>query len=93
MPAGAGPIGLVYFAGVKLAGYCIAAGYLNRNFSDRKANPYLAGTTRTLIGLAAGVCAVALLNFVNVPKGEWLFLVLLIPVRMCEWLLLLWLFY
>jgi hypothetical protein len=93
MPAGAGPLALAYFAGVKLAGYCAFSGYLNRQFSDRKANPYLAGATRTAIGFAAGAAAVALMSLANVARGEWLFLVFLIPVRIGEWLLLLRLFY
>lgn len=93
MPAGAGALGLVYYAGVKLAGYCAGASYLNRQFPDRKANPFFAGAARTLIGFTAGAASVALLSLVAVPRGEWLFLVFLIPVRIGEWLLLLWLFY
>jgi len=93
MPAGPGPLGLAYYVGVKLAGYCGAAHYLNRYFGDRKANVFVAGVTRTAIGLTVGVGSVALLSSLEVIRGEWLFYVFLIPVRLCEWLLLLWLFY
>jgi hypothetical protein len=93
MAAGPGTLGLAYFAGVKLAGYCGAAAFLNRRFADRKANVLFAGAARTAIGLVAGIGAVAALSTFHVGRGEWLFLVFLVPLRIAEWLLLLWLFY
>lgn len=93
MPAGLASLGLAYYAGVKLTGYCLAAYYFNRHFTDRKANIYLAGATRTAIGLGVGSGTAALLELLDITTGDWVFLLLLIPIRFLEWLLLLWLFY
>lgn len=93
MPAGPESLGFAYFAGVKLAGYCGAAVYLNRRFEDRKANVLLAGIARTVIGLVAGVVTVTALSTFAVGRSDWLFFAVLVPLRICEWLLLLWLFY
>ena len=93
MPAGPEALGFAYFAGVKFAGYSGAAVYLNRRFADRKANVLLAGAARTAIGLLAGVAVVAALSTFQVGRGDWWFFVFLVPLRISEWLLLLWLFY
>lgn len=93
MPAGSETLGLAYFASVKWVGYCGAAVYLNRHFADRKANVLLAGAARTAIGLLAGIAVVAALSTFHVGRSNWLFFVFLVPLRVCEWLLLLWLFY
>jgi ABC-type uncharacterized transport system permease subunit len=93
MPAGGSTLGIVYFASVKLAGYTAAAAYLRRALPENRPVLVLVGASRTLIGLAAGFASVFLASFIQVHRAEWLFFVLLFPVRIGEWLLLIRLFY
>src|SRR5437879_1898932 len=50
MPGAPTEIGLVYFAGVKLAGYTAAGFGLNQLAGSAKPNPALFGLTRTACG-------------------------------------------
>ena len=93
MPAGGTSLGIVYFASVKLAGYTAAAAYLRRALPENQPPLLLVGATRTLIGLAAGFSSVLLASLIQINRAEWLFFVLLFPVRIGEWLLLIRLFY
>jgi hypothetical protein len=93
MPAGPTTLGLAYYAGVKFAGYTAAAAYLRSALPANRPNAALVGLTRTAIGFAAGVTAVFLAETVHVFRSEWMFFVLLLPVRIGEWLLLLRIFY
>jgi hypothetical protein len=93
MPAGGSTLGLVYFAGVKLAGYTAAAAYLRRALPENRPVLLVVGAARTLIGLAAGAAAVFLAEQIDIQRVEWLFFILLFPVRIGEWLLLIRLFY
>lgn len=93
MPAGGTTLGIVYFSSVKLAGYTAAAAYLRRALPENRPVLLLAGATRTLIGLAAGFSAVFLADHIAVHRTEWMFFVLLFPVRIGEWLLLIRLFF
>ncbi len=93
MPAGPAPFGLVYFAAVKLAGYTAAAIVLKRRFPESTAPPWLVGVVRTVIGLAAGFGAVFTAEHLGILRSEVGFYALLAPIRMCEWLFLLALFF
>ena len=93
MPAGPEVLGVVYFAAVKLVGYTAAAKYLKGKYSRPEVNAWLAGGVRTFIGLAFGIFAVFFASQLDIFRSTPAFFVLLVPVRIVEWLLLLWLFF
>jgi hypothetical protein len=93
MPAGATTIGLIAFGAVKLAGYTAAAAYLRKALPENRPNIFLVGATRTLIGVAAGIAAVASIELLGDTRADLTFFALLIPVRLAEWLLLIRLFF
>jgi hypothetical protein len=93
MPGGPDILGLVYFVGVKFAGYSVAASYLRRQYPQAKTHSLVVGGVRTLIGIAAGVAAVLATQQFGIIRSTPEFFVFLVPTRILEWLLLLWLFF
>src|SRR5436190_24347992 len=93
MPAGPAPVGLVYFAAVKFVGYTGAAWFIKRQILDSSASPWLVGGVRTVIGLGAGIGAAYVASQLGILRSEFGFYALLAPIRMCEWLILLGLFF
>ena len=93
MPFGPEPLGVAYFAGVKLVGYSIFGNHLRKKFTAEKPRAIVFGAARTLLGLIVGVGLVALLATVGVVRDEWIFYVLLLPVRLGEWLFSIWLLF
>src|SRR5262249_25233650 len=102
MPAGIEHplLGYASFCAVKFVGYSVAAWVLSRSYKRPDRNPVLVGGVRTLIGMAAGAAyfGVALVLGKAFPGlaqdyGGWLYMAGLLPVRMAEWWLLIWLFY
>ena len=93
MAAGAEILGVVYFAAVKLAGYTAAASFLKRRYALPGVNAWVAGGVRTVIGLVVGVIAVFFASQLDIFRSTPTFFVLLVPTRIAEWLLLLWLFF
>lgn len=93
MPGGGTLLGLGYFAGIKLAGYSLAGVYLNRQYQTSKPRPLLFGAARTAIGIGVGVAYVGAANLFELHRGEVIWLLLLVPVRLGEWLLAIWLFF
>jgi len=98
MPGGmSDPIaGYATFAVVKLAGYSVAGYVLGKAYSQPRANAAVSGLTRTVIGLVVGAAygsAMALLATQVGAAGLVIFLVGLVPVRLGEWRVLLWLYY
>ena len=98
MPGGASSpaIGYLVFGGIKFAGYSLAARSISKRYQrpDRKA--FVVGGTRTLIGVIAGALYIGLLSFLpqkTIATGGFVFLAGLLPMRIAEWWLLLWLFY
>lgn len=95
-------LGFVAFAGVKFAGYTCAAWALNRFFQSKENSIWKVGTARTALGLAAGACYgglfILLTNAVD-PTGNHsdraavVYFIGLVPVRLAEWSLIIWLFY
>jgi hypothetical protein len=93
MAAGPAPLGLVYFAAVKLVGYTAAASFIKRRIPSSSASPWLVGGVRTVIGLGAGIGAAYVASQLGILRSEVGFYALLAPIRMCEWLILLRLFF
>ncbi|MCC7249645.1 MAG: hypothetical protein IT473_13565 [Lysobacter sp.] len=90
---GAGPAGLAYFVAVKLAGYTAMAYYLRKKYPQSTASPWVVGATRTLIGLGAGIGLVFLTERIGIVTPSFAFYGVMLPLRIAEWLLVLWLFY
>lgn len=93
MAAGAEALGVVYFAAVKLVGYTAAAWFLKRRYGQPGVNAWAADGVRTVIGLVVGVIAVFLASQLDIFRTTPAFFILLVPTRIAEWLLLLWLFF
>ncbi len=93
MPAGPATLGLVYFAAVKLVGYTAAASYIKRRIPGSSASPWLVGGVRTVIGLGAGIGASYVASQLGILQSDVGFYGLLAPIRICEWLILLRLFF
>jgi len=98
MPGGASSpaVGYLVFGGIKFAGYSLAARSISKRYQRTDRNAYAVGGTRTLIGMMAGALYIGLLSFLPqkvVATGGLVFLAGLLPMRIAEWWLLLWLFY
>ena len=102
MPAGPTFAGFGYFAGVKALGYTAASFAMKRGYALRgvtKPNVLAVGLTRTLIGVAAGALYgglwIAVLSHreVNSWSPAAAYYCGLLPVRIAEWSLLIWLFF
>lgn len=93
MPGGPEPLGLAYFAAVKLVGYTAAASFIKRRIPGSSTSPWLVGGVRTVIGLGAGIGAVYIASRLGMVRSEFGFYALLAPIRICEWLILLGLFF
>ena len=93
MPAGLAPLGVLYFTGIKLAGYSAAALYLRRQLGQPSAPVFVVGAARTILGLAAGIGAVSAAEHLGIHRYEIPFYLLLVPIRVCEWLLIIRVFF
>jgi hypothetical protein len=88
--AGSTTVGYAAFCAVKLAGYSLSTFYFCKRHRARSWPSWLFGPARTVLGIGAGMAvALALARMESLP----LFLVSLLPVRIGEWLLVLWLFF
>jgi hypothetical protein len=96
-------VGYAAFSAIKFAGYTIAAHYISRSYDRSDLAAWRVGATRTLIGMTAGALYFGLWIVVRIPfpqllntTGEafpFLYLAGLLPVRLLEWWLLIWIFY
>ena|SRR5882672_3877489 len=93
MPGGPTLVGVASFAGIKLVGYGVAGYQLNRLCHTTKPHPVVFGLIRTTLGVAAGIAFASVALEWQVTRAEAVFYVGLAPVRMLEWLLMLWFFY
>ena len=93
MPFGPEPLGVVYFTGVKLAGYSMAGAYLRKRLAAQRPPAIVFGLARTMIGLAVGIAFASSLAALNIRNTEVSFYAVLLPVRMAERLLVIWLFF
>lgn len=98
MPGGiSNPVqGYLAFSAVKLAGYTLAGWYLNRRYSNATAHFALVGLTRTIIGIVFGA-ALALATYFPISlfgiAGILVYILGLIPVRLLEWWIIIFIFY
>ena len=85
-------IGYIVFCMVKFVGYSFAGLLLSESYRRSDRNSWAVGGTRTLIGMGASAAYYGLFNLLSIPEGAlpWIGL---IPVRLAEWWLLLWMFY
>jgi len=97
MPGGlANPLlGYAAFSAVKFGGYTFAAWRLNRSYSDNPRNVVGVGATRTGIGMAFGTVLTMLLFPLIFTGGPGLVVgyLVFVPVRLCEWWLIILIFY
>ncbi|MGN6150936.1 MAG: hypothetical protein ACTHOH_02865 [Lysobacteraceae bacterium] len=93
MAMGADALGVVYFCAIKFGGYTAMAAVLRRRYPGPTAAPWAVGLVRTLIGLAVGIGVMLAAAHLHVIPASAAFYLLLLPVRLAEWLLLLRLFY
>ncbi len=98
MPMGPAPLGFAAFVAVKFVGYTAAAKLLQRAYEAPQVSFLKVGSARTSLGIVAGIVYgvfwwVATRNSVGAgPSTLWYFLGL-VPVRLGEWSLVLWLFF
>lgn len=93
MPFGPEPLGLVYLASVKLAGYSLFGTYLRKKFRTDQPRALTFGAARTILGLVVGIGFASFLAVMEVPRTEIAFYLLLFPVRFGEWVLAIWFFF
>jgi len=98
VPAGPNALGFVYFSAVKLAGYTAAAWYFKRDYKRPDSSVWKVGAARTALGIAAGVSYGAAWWFIakrfhGAENWDSWYLPDLLPIRIGEWSLFLWLFF
>lgn len=99
MAGSPGPLGLVYFAGVKAIGYTAASVVLKRGYGLRSSpspSVLTIGLTRTAIGIGAGLLYggawYLLVNNAKQDISPVYYFVFLLPIRLVEWSFLIWIF-
>ena len=95
MPAGPGftsVTGYMGFAVVKYVGYTASGLIFNKYYRDKRANIFVFGLVRTVIGMSLGA-VVGLAGLVTMELAIVTFMAALIPFRIVEWLITLKLFY
>ena len=93
MPAGPMPLGLVYFAAIKMTGYTIAGYQLKRLYQVEAPNPFRFGAARTVLGIVAGVSFGFLTATLNIRQSELVYYLTLAPIRFAEWSFIIWYFF
>jgi hypothetical protein len=90
---GPGPIAFVAFVGVKFIGYTAAAKVLQRTYEAPQVSVMKVGSARTALGIAAGLAYGAIWMFARRNFDDVWYFLGLVPIRMGEWSLILWLFF
>lgn len=102
MPGGISHPGLGYatFCAIKFAGYTAAAHVMSMSYNRDDLASWKVGAVRTLIGMAAGAAYYGMWHVLGASAfrtgGDsfpFLYLAGLLPVRLAEWWLLIFLFY
>lgn len=89
-------LGYASFCAVKFAGYTLAAHVIAKSYGRGDVSIWRVGAVRTLIGMAAGAAYFGAWHAMGKPLGgdlTFLYLAGLLPIRIAEWWLLIWLFY
>jgi hypothetical protein len=86
-------VGIAAFAAVKLAGYSAAGAWLRRRYTAPRPRPIVFGLARTVLGIVVGVSFALAMESLGVVRGMVSYYLLLLPVRLAEWLAILWVFY
>ena len=89
-------VGYLSFCAIKFVGYSMVASTISDVYGREKLSSWKVGGVRTLIGMAVGAAYYA--AWQSIPEagmgfGGLGYLVGLLPLRICEWWFLLWLFY
>ena len=97
---GPGPLGFVYFVGVKLAGYTVAGSRLKKVYGTGTSGLLNVGVTGTVTSLRAGlayggrwILAMSKSQPANSYLPEFLYFAGLFPIRIAEWLFLIYLYF
>jgi hypothetical protein len=98
MPAGVDhPIaGYLGFCAIKFAGYSLAARWMFSAYDRRERRSFLVGGARTLIGMAAGAAYFGFWKLLlknDTPTQTVEYFLGLLPLRIAEWWLLIWIFF
>jgi hypothetical protein len=93
MPIGPSPIGGLAFVAIKFAGYSVAGYQLRKQYETPSVNHFAFGAARTIPGIIAGVSFASLTEDMEIARSELGFFLWLLPVRLLEWLLVIWLFF
>lgn len=89
-------IGYLSFCAIKFAGYSMVASTISDVYGRADLSSWKVGGLRTLIGMTAGAAYYVCWRLVPeayLAFGGLDYLAGLLPVRICEWWLLLWLYY
>jgi hypothetical protein len=86
-----GLIGLAAFPAIKFAGYSLAGHVLKRSYDEPGVSSARFGAARTALGAIVGVSYVFLTGTLEVSVAQ--FYLGLIPVRIAEWSLIIWIFF
>ena len=86
-------IGITSFVVVKFAGYTYAGKVLKKAYQKESPKVLTFGVARTVLGIAVGIPYAYLASQVGIFNSSFMFLLLLLPVRFCEWLFILWVFF
>jgi len=90
-PSGSAFVGLATFPAVKFFGYSLAGYVLKGRYGDPGVHSLSFGAARTLLGVVAGISYAVLAG--RLAASEVPFYLGLIPVRVVEWSLIIWVFF
>jgi hypothetical protein len=88
---GSGLVGLAAFPALKFAGYSLAGYYLKNRYREPGVSSAKFGAARTALGVVAGISYAYLAGSLEVSQAQ--FYLGLIPVRVAEWSLIIWMFF
>ncbi|HXF39277.1 MAG TPA: hypothetical protein VN687_06155 [Blastocatellia bacterium] len=90
-PTGMGLIGLAAFPAIKFTGYALAGRFLKHRYQDPGISSIKFGAARTVLGIFAGITYACLVG--SVKSSDTRIYLGLAPVRIVEWLLIIWIFF
>ena len=88
--SGSGVLGLAAFPVIKFAGYSLAGSFLKHRYQDPGVSSVTFGAARTALGAIAGISYAYVAGSLEMSGTQFYFG--LIPVRLAEWGLIIWMF-